>query len=54
MAISDREFGEFKAELNSLKERVTKLEAEEARESKEGTIRPGTKRGPKTKIGRTE
>ncbi|KKK69132.1 hypothetical protein LCGC14_2937100 [marine sediment metagenome] len=36
-------------ELNSLKDRVTKLEAEEAREAKEGTIRPGTKRGRKPK-----
>lgn len=36
-------------EITSLKERVAKLEAEEAREAKEGTIRPGTKRGPKTK-----
>ncbi len=36
-------------EVKSLKARVAKLEAEEAREAKEGTIRPGTKRGPKTK-----
>ena len=36
-------------EIESLKARVTKLEAEEAREAKEGTIRPGTKRGPKKK-----
>ena len=36
-------------EIESLKVRVAKLEAEEARESKEGTIRPGVKRGPKPK-----
>ena len=34
-------------EIIALKERVAKLEAEELREAKEGTIRPGTKRGPK-------
>ena len=35
--------------LMDLEARVAKLEAEEARESKEGTIRPGTKRGRKPK-----
>ena len=49
MAVSDREFGEFKTEFNSLKARVTTLEAEEAREATQGTIRPGTKRGRKPK-----
>ncbi len=32
-----------------LTKRVVRLEAEEAREAKQGTIRPGTKRGPKPK-----
>jgi len=36
-------------EINSLKVRVAKLEAEEKREAKEGTIRQGTKRGRKPK-----
>ena len=36
-------------EVKSLKARVNALESEEAREAKEGTIRPGTKRGPKPK-----
>jgi len=36
-------------EIENLKARVANLEAEEAREEKEGTIRPGTKRGPKPK-----
>lgn len=38
-----------RSELESLKARVNALELEEAREAKEGTIRPGTKRGPKPK-----
>ncbi len=42
-------FENLAQEIESVKLRVTKLEAEEARESKEGTIRPGTKRGPKPK-----
>ena len=37
------------SEIKSLKERVVKLEVEEAREQKEGTIRSGTKRGRKPK-----
>lgn len=36
-------------EIIALKARVAKLESEETREAKEGTIRPGTKRGRKTK-----
>ncbi|GAG67119.1 unnamed protein product [marine sediment metagenome] len=39
----------IKEEIGSLKARVAKLEAEEKREQKEGTIRPGTKRGRKPK-----
>jgi len=35
--------------IAKLSKRVAKLEAEEAREAKQGTIRPGTKRGPKPK-----
>lgn len=35
--------------IENLRARVSKLEAEESREAKEGTIRPGTKRGPKKK-----
>ena len=36
-------------EIEILKGRVAKLEEEEAREAKQGTIRPKTKRGPKSK-----
>ena len=36
-------------EINKLKVRVAKLEAEEAREAEQGTIRPGVRRGPKPK-----
>ncbi len=39
----------LRKEVESLKSRVATLESEEAREAKEGTIRPGTKRGPKPK-----
>lgn len=35
--------------IANLSKRVDKLEVEEAREQKEGTIRPGTKRGRKPK-----
>ncbi len=34
-------------ELEVLKARIVALENEESREAKEGTIRAGTKRGPK-------
>ena len=37
----------IKDEVEDLKVRVAKLEAEEAREAKQGTIRPGVRRGPK-------
>ena len=47
---ASRAMGDWLAnEVKSLKDRVVKLEAEEAREQKEGTIRPGTKRGRKPK-----
>ncbi len=36
--------------IESLKARVAKLEAEEVREAKQGTIRPGIKRGRKPKV----
>jgi len=36
-------------EIESLKTRVAKLEAEEEREAKQGTIRPGVTRGRKPK-----
>jgi len=49
MVIVDRELDNIKKELASIKERVNKLEAEEAREAKQGTIRPGVRRGPKPK-----
>ena len=45
----DRLVEDLKKRLDLVESKVAKLEAEEARESKEGTIRPGTKRGPKTK-----
>ena len=38
-------------QVRNLTARVQKLEAEEAREAKEGTIRPGVKRGRKPKSG---
>ena len=37
------------ADIAELRTRVEALEAEEAREAKEGTIRPGVKRGRKPK-----
>ena len=54
MVVSDREFTEFKTKFDLLGARVAKLEAEEAREQKEGTIRPGTRRGRKPKTEETE
>ena len=45
----DRLVEDLKKRLDLVESKVAKLEAEESRESKEGTIRPGTKRGPKTK-----
>ncbi len=49
MVVMDREIADLKKALSLLDARVVKLEAEEAREQKEGTIRPGTKRGRKPK-----
>jgi len=49
MVVMDRLVEDLKKRLDLVESKVAKLEAEEARESKEGTIRPGTKRGPKTK-----
>ena len=49
MVIVDRELDNIKKELASIKVRVSKLEAEEAREAKQGTIRPGVRRCPKPK-----
>lgn len=49
MVVMDRQIAELSKKLNLVESRVTKLEAEESREAKEGTIRPGTKRGPKPK-----
>lgn len=34
------------ARVDALEAKVSALEAEEAREAKQGTIRPGTRRGP--------
>ena len=47
--ITDREITDLKKALSLLDARVVRLEAEEAREQKEGTIRKGTKRGRKPK-----
>ena len=49
MVIVDRELENIKKELASIKVRVGKLESEEEREAKQGTIRPGVRRGPKPK-----
>lgn len=45
--IIDREITDLKKKIELIEERVTKLEVEEVRETKEGTIREGIKRGPK-------
>ena len=49
MVVMDRLVEDLKKRLDLVEAKVAKLESEEAREAKEGTIRPGTKRGPKTK-----
>ncbi len=49
MVVIDREIDNLKKALSLLTARVVRLEAEESREAKEGTIRPGTKRGRKPK-----
>ncbi len=49
MVVIDREIDNLKKALSLLTVRVARLEAEEVREQKEGTIRPGTKRGRKPK-----
>ncbi len=49
MVVMDRELVNVNKRLDLVELRVSKLEAEEAREQKEGTIRPGTKRGSKPK-----
>jgi len=49
MAVMDREIAKLNERVDLVELRVNKLEDEEAREQKEGTIRPGTKRGRKPK-----
>jgi len=49
MVVMDRLVANLSKRLNLVEAKVAKLEAEEAREAKQGTIRPGTKRGPKPK-----
>jgi len=44
-----KETENIKKEIDSIKNRVASLEAEEKREAKEGTIRPGVRRGRKPK-----
>lgn len=49
MVVFDRQIDELNKRLSLVETKVGKLEAEEAREAKQGTIRPGTRRGPKSK-----
>ena len=50
----EREIETLNSRIDFLASRVAKLEAEEAREAKQGTIRPGTRRGPKPKTDDAE
>lgn len=49
MVNRDRKFAELEEKIENLLKRVAVLEAEEKREAVQGTIRPGVKRGRKSK-----
>ncbi len=50
----EKEIAMLKSMVDLQEARIIKLETEEAREAKEGTIRPGTRRGRQPKTEETK